>query len=112
MEPRLARAYTPEDDAFLVAHYRVDMSIETIAERLERTRGSISRRVWVLKRQELIRDEERKSRYNSWSTESDDWLYCNWGRVEDPKVCEELKRSYPAIMQRAWQIGALKSLNR
>jgi hypothetical protein len=107
----LGNRYTKEEDTFITEHYGIDMSIAQIANALTRTEGSVGNRAFKLRSAGRMK-RPGNARSNGWTTSDEDFLYANWGKLNDETLCERLNRSLVALQLRAYLLGITKRDNR
>ena len=105
----LPQPYTPEEDAFIIRNFKT-MAIRELADKLDRTEGSVRKRIAILRKQGLIPSEPKSQvrylhRYPRWTREQDDFLRENFRILPDADVAFVVERTIAACEQRARKLG-------
>lgn len=116
----MARPYTSEEDSFIIANCKQNMSYGQVAEQLgSRTAASVASRFFKLRSAGRIDASVADiNRFNGWTEEQDETLWKEFGLVSDEELRRKVgptptkPRTLVALRLRAYYIGATKGYNR
>ena len=96
-------AYTPAEDAYIIAHY-ASATLRSIGEHLGRPWQCVQGRCDRLAQHGRL-DKNQRYYQRPWTEEDEDWLADNYGKLSDAVVCAHLKRTRWAITVKAKRLG-------
>ncbi len=119
--PKCARAWSEEEDAFLLNN-RKKLTYKELGVRLKRSKEAVhGRLVWLKKRGRLIPpsklwEKRNKQNERDWTAEEDAFLAKNWRRPRNPgeegwgsyitaeEIAKKLNRTKDGCLKRAWRL--------